>query len=186
MNKSNFDVLIALGSVRLEEKNLRAIAAGYALDQKLTKNILLTGGKTEKTSEAKSMLKTIIKEFSNTNKKNIFLEENSLDTSANFQNCLPIIKKNKWKNIGILANNYHLERALKLAKTYGIIATGISVEDLLFEYDSKYKTEIKKYYKTNDMKNIFTYEIFLNKLLIIDPKGKIPRKLSESYYKFIK
>lgn len=186
MIDSPFDVLIILGSVRAEERKLRAIAGGYAINQKLTKNLLLTGGKTNGINEAKSMQKTILKKFPQTKKNQIFLEENSLDTSTNFQNCLPLIKSHKWKKIGVLANNYHLRRALRLAEAYGIATDGISVEDLLFKYDQKYKIEIKKYYKTNDMKNIFTFEIFLNKLLIIDPYGKIPRKLTQSYYKFIK
>ena len=177
-----YDVLIVPGSVREKEREFRAIAAGYALNKKLTTNLLLSGGKTSLQTEAQSILKIIKSSFPKIATKNIYLEENSLDTSTNIINSIKIINKFHWKKIGILTNNYHLERTNKLAKNYGIKTEKISADDLLIEFNSNYKNLLKNYYLTTDMRSVFIYENLLNKLLIIDHNAKIPQRISQAYY----
>lgn len=184
---SKIDILIVPGSTRLEEEKFRAIAAGYALNNNYAKSLLLSGGKTGFQTEARTMLKIICKAYPKINVGNIYLEERSRDSSANIENSIKTLRKHtEWKCIGILVNDYHKKRFLKITKEYGISPIVLSVDELLFEKNKKYKKLLNDYYNKKDMQNIFKIEKILNKLLIIDSKGKIPRLLSKFYYKFLK
>jgi uncharacterized SAM-binding protein YcdF (DUF218 family) len=183
--QSTYDVLIIPGSVRGKERYFRGIAAGYALKNNITKNLILSGGKTKEVIESNSLLKTILKEFPSINKSRIQLEDKSRDTVTNLENSKNIIEKYKWRKIGIMTNNYHLKRCLSLAKHNYISSEGITVEEILSNFDKSKLIELTKYLESDEMKSIELLEKILNKLISIDPHGRIPKFSSVIYYKFI-
>lgn len=180
---SIFQVLIVPGSVRDQERKFRAKAAGFALKNNITENLILCGGKTAKVIESKSMLEMILKEFPGINKSKIYLEQTSTDTSSNIENSIKIIKKNNWKKVGILSSKYHLKRCVKLAKSFGLNTDEISVEEVFNKFDPEELSSFNNYLKTDEMKKIFNLENIFYKVLIFDHKGRFSKLSSELYYK---
>ena len=56
----------------------------------------------------------------------VIAEDQSLNTKQNIANAMKIMEANDWQTAAVCTNNYHLTRALWLARDAGLEATGIA------------------------------------------------------------
>ena len=78
----------------------------------------------------------------------MILEENSIDTRQNAQECRRIIKRLCPKSIGVLTLLYHMERAIEDFAMEGLKAEPIYAEDLLILEDRSWVDRIVEYYSS--------------------------------------
>lgn len=74
-------------------------------------------GANEPFSEAEGMAEYLLDE--GIEKDRILLEDRSTNTVENIQNSRELLEKS-YKNVGIVTNNFHMYRAVQLAKAHGL------------------------------------------------------------------
>lgn len=122
--KENLDYVIVLGA-QVREDGPSAVLK-YRLDaalEYLNKNpntiCIVSGGKgkNEPFSEAEGMAGYLVQ--NGVDKERIILEDRSLNTVQNIQNSKELMKES-YQGVGIITNNFHMFRALQLAKSQGL------------------------------------------------------------------
>lgn len=91
----------------------------------LAEYIIVCGakGSDEPETEALVMRKYLVE--NGVHERNIILEESSVNTQENLKNAKEIMGERGWTTAAVVTSNYHVQRALWLAKDYGITACGI-------------------------------------------------------------
>ena len=117
------DWLIVLGAQVFEDRPSLVLkyrldkAAEYLKTHPDTKCIVSGGqGKNEPFSEAYGMSRYLME--AGIPEERILLEERSLNPAENLENCLKMLPENHGK-VGIVTNNFHIFRALRIAKKKG-------------------------------------------------------------------
>lgn len=100
------------------EKALQLWQSGMA------KNIIVTGGqgKDEPATEASVMQAYFLK--NGVPEAQVFAEDVSVNTITNFRNAKAIMDAHGWKDAIAVTNDYHVERALWIARDEGVQACG--------------------------------------------------------------
>lgn len=198
-----FDVIIVMGSGIIERKygknkdlsriepgfeaKMRTLAAVEAYQQGLTRNLIFSGRETipGMPAEARGMTDYVRSRFKEEEgpfkaipEENMFEELEAWDASTNIKYCQELIEKHGWQNIGILTNDWMLERAEILAHNFGMEVEPISAEEKLIERDEKYRRVVERYSQRPDAAETKERERKLRLLLLIDRKGRVPRFLA--------
>lgn len=187
-----FGAVLVLGNVPdfIVEKNqprlsfdgkMRVVAAGELYRSGLTTKLILSGGRTlgpKHSSEAVIMAEYLTKRFK-IPPGAIVLEEESTDTIENVENLKKIVEKEKISGpLAILSNSYHISRILKIMEQKGLTAEPITAENTLLARSEHYRPLVEKYLSSGMMKLKKVKEAMLRGLLIIDPKGTLPRQVT--------
>lgn len=105
------------------------------------------------------------------------IEGESLDTHENFENIKDLLSDDIVR-VGLLTSEWHIHRAAMIARA----AFGLEVEKLTAESILKRQySEFKGYYRENlktELPSKLIRESILIALLKLDPKGRIPRLLT--------
>lgn len=133
---NNADYLIVLGHKLKNDKptmvlKYRLRGALKYIDNNQNTKIILSGGITSDNtiSEANVMKDYLVKNGVETNK--IILEDKSIDTVENINNCKSYIDVNS--KIVILSSNYHVVRSKMICRLLGINVKGIGVYTPILE-----------------------------------------------------
>jgi len=171
------------GKLKLSlDGKMRTTAAGELYEEGLVQRIIISGGKTSGEglpSEAEIMSNYLARHFS-IPEGIITREDESIDTMENIKRVKKILEKEKLKGqLVALSNQYHIKRIKKILTTSGLYADMVSAEDVLLKRSEHYRTFLKKYVGSCETKIKKIKEAILCGLLIIDPKGNIPRKIAK-------
>ena len=104
----------------------RCEAALEAWKRGIAPNIIVCGaqGRDEPEAEAVAMRHWMLKH--GVPEDRVIAEPDSVNTMQNLQNARAIMDARGWRTAAVCSNNYHLTRALWLARDVGIEATGIA------------------------------------------------------------
>ena len=83
-------------------------------------------GADEPVAEAKAMRAWLVQH--GVPEKSVVLEADSYNTEQNLQNAAALMRERGWESAVVVTSDYHLERALWLARDAGIRAGGIAAE----------------------------------------------------------
>ena len=81
-------------------------------------------GSDEPTTEAAAMVQWMLAH--GVSESAVIAEDQSLNTKQNIANAMSIMAEHGWKTAAVCTNNYHLTRALWIARDAGLDATGIA------------------------------------------------------------
>lgn len=126
------DCIIVLGarvwpSGRMSNSLLyRCESALEAWKSGIAENIIVTGGQgsDEPVAEASAMRAYFLE--NGVPAENVFAEETSVNTIENFTNAKEIMDTHGWRTAAVVTNDYHVQRALWIARDAGIDACGIA------------------------------------------------------------
>ena len=106
----------------------RCEAALEAWQQGLAAQVIVCGaqGRDEPVSEAEAMRAWLVEQ--GVPEGNIVLEDGSYNTEQNLQNAQALMRERGWESAIVVTSDYHLERALWIARDVGIEASGIAAE----------------------------------------------------------
>ena len=106
----------------------RCEAALAAWQQGLAAQVIVCGarGSDEPVSEAEAMRGWLVEQ--GMPEENIVLEDGSYNTEQNLQNAQALMRERGWESAIVVTSDYHLERALWIARDVGIEASGIAAE----------------------------------------------------------
>lgn len=84
----------------------------------------------------------------------IILEDKSTNTIENFSFVTNLLDRepDKYRKIGFLSNNFHLDRIMKLAGKFGVKGVPIKGDDLAADVDPRLRDVVERYF-TDDEKN---------------------------------
>jgi len=102
------------------ESALKAWKAGVA------PNIIVTGGQGEDEPDAEA---SVMREYFIQNgvpETDVFAEDVSVNTIENLSNAREIMRQKGWTTAALVTNDYHVERALWIARDVGVDACGIA------------------------------------------------------------
>lgn len=158
------------------ESKITILAAGILYKDKLGQKIVFSGGHTRgksKESEAKKMFEFIKNKFS-IPESDIILEENSIDTAGNAFEVKKLLPENS--KVILLSFAYHLPRAKRIFKNYGIYVKKDYASDKVLEENSPlYDEFLKKFTLKRKIEKILGEMFCLLLVYTIDSKGKILR-----------
>ncbi len=162
------------------ESKMSAVAAGEMFRQGLVETVIFSGGKTagqKFPSEAAAMAEYLKKKYPEIPERAIVLEEESIDTPENAEQVARMVQNNlELKTIALLTGNIHLPRAQALFKEFGVETHPFPAEDELKGISKEYEQFIEAYSKLSlEGVTAQVREWVLRSLLWVDPKGKIPR-----------
>lgn len=143
------------------DAKLRTIAAAQMYIDGLTREIIFTGGPTAKQrgieeSEAlkmkdyaKHLLQRAGIEEGEIDKV-IVLEDQATNTIENVANVCNIIDQNKekYQNLAVLTNEYHLDRAKELMGKFKLETEGVSAEEKLKDRSAKYQRVLDRFFNS--------------------------------------
>lgn len=80
--------------------------------------------------------------------QHVLLEDKATNTIENFAHTINFIDQNseKYQNIALLSNNFHIGRIEKLAGKMGVEGHGIGSEDVIEKMDPRYEKVAKRYF----------------------------------------
>ena len=78
--------------------------------------------------------------------ESIILEEDSENTRENAQYCKGIVERSGWKEVGLITQLYHMERALLAFEEVGLKVVPLFAEDLLPFEDNAWIDKVCAYY----------------------------------------
>jgi len=158
------------------ESRITALAAGVLYKERHGQKIIFSGGHTKgrnKASEAKKMFEFMKNKFS-IPESDIILEENSIDTAGNAFEVKKLLPDNS--NVILLSFVYHLPRAKKIFKNFGIYIDKEYASDKVLEQNSPlYDEFLSKFTLKRRIEKILKEMFCLLLVYSIDPKGKILR-----------
>ncbi len=104
----------------------RCEAALDAWQKGVAPAIIVCGGQgsDEPTTEAAAMVQWMLAH--GVSESAVIAEDQSLNTKQNIANAMSIMAEHGWKTAAVCTNNYHLTRALWIARDAGLDATGIA------------------------------------------------------------
>lgn len=133
-NAVKSDVLIVLGArvwprgnmSNVLEHRVRAALDGYRSG--IAENIIVCGaqGSDEPDTEANVMKRFFTGQ--GVPEERIFCEDQSFNTKQNLMNAKAIMQEHGWTTAVVVTSDYHMARALWLARDVGLNATGIKAE----------------------------------------------------------
>lgn len=143
------------------DAKMRVLAAAQMYLDGITKEIIFTGGKTAtdrgiEVSEAQKM-----KEYaqhilihagiaSDDIEKAIILEDEAANTIENIANVCNIVDqdKQKYQNLAVLSNKYHLDRAQILMEKFGLKTQAVSAEEKMLDRSKKYQKVLDRFFQS--------------------------------------
>ncbi|MCL5407210.1 MAG: YdcF family protein [Patescibacteria group bacterium] len=153
------------------DAKMRTIAATQMYLDGLTKEIIFTGGKTAtdkgiEVSEAEKMKEYAGHILQNAGieddkiNKVIVLEDKATNTIENVANVCNIIDqdKEKYQNLAVLSNEYHLDRAQKLMEKFGLKTQGISAEEKVLDRSEKYQKVLDRFFQSPEYRKKLAVE----------------------------
>jgi len=134
------------------EAKMRTIAAGEAYLEGLTRKLILTGGKTggpDLPSEAEVMRNMLVKKIK-VPQQDILIEDRSTNTIENFANVMNIIDQapQEYQSTAVLSNQYHVNRAKILAKSFSGETQGQAAEPILDRRSEKYRKVLDRFFSS--------------------------------------
>jgi len=81
------------------------------------------GGDDEPVSEARAMRDWLVAQ--GVPEERVHMEDTSTDTRENFSNAMAIMADRGWRTAAVVTNDYHMERALWIARDAGLEACGL-------------------------------------------------------------
>ena len=173
------------------DARMRTIAAAEMYRQGLTGQIIFTGGRTAEgrgiaESEAQKMKEyaSRLLERAGLSKEEIeqaiILEDKATNTIENVANVCNIIDQNpdKYHNLAVLTNQYHLDRAQEILGKFNLEAQGVNAEDLLKSRSPKYERVIEKFFNSPDYQGKLAGEMRWTKGLKEMPQYWHPQALT--------
>jgi uncharacterized SAM-binding protein YcdF (DUF218 family) len=117
--------------------------------------------------------------------KHILLEDKATNTIENFANTINYIEryKNKYQNIALLSNEFHLDRIIKLGEKFGLGGIGIPAEKTVNESHKRYENLINRYF---DPKTNTAYRNEILSSLSDKDKDQIEARLGTSIEDYLK
>ena len=165
------------------ESKMSSLAAGEMFKQGLVDKLIFSGGKTagaEYPSEGEAMIEYLKEKYPDIPEGSIIAENASIDTSENAEQVAEILAKDPTlQKIALMTVGFHLQRAEKLFKEFGIETTPFPSEEELKKRSPHYERFVDAYLKSGHVKTEEIKEIILRSLLYIDAKGKIPGLLTK-------
>jgi len=141
------------------DARMRTIAAAEMYRQGLTRQIIFTGGKTAEQRGIVDSEAGLMKDYAamilrqaglkeEEIEQAIVLEDRATNTIENIANVCNIIDKNPddYRNLAVLTNQYHLDRAQEILGKFNLEAQGFTAEDLLKSRSSKYDRVIERFF----------------------------------------
>ena len=186
-----YDLIVALGKNWREypkegdkrivlslESKLISLALFELMNKGAAKRAIISAGKTAGQnwpSEGKRMLDYVLHHGYEGSVKDIFLEDESIDTAENAEKTKRIIRPYE-KNIGLLSISFHFPRAERIFRSYGVEANAIYAEDVLRGLNAHTDKLLREYknsgrYLFEKVKEI----LILNPISIVDRRGKALR-----------
>lgn len=172
------------------EAKIRALAAGEMLQNETVEKVIFSGGQTAGAaypSQAAAMWEYLKKRYPHVQEDHIILEEGSIDTVENAKKIADLLDQYGLDNvILLLTSEWHLKRAQKIFENQGIETEPLSAEELLASRGQKgsarepYKEFLRSYRSSSRVKIEKMKEAILRALLIVDPEGKIPRRITQN------
>ncbi|MBI3442352.1 MAG: YdcF family protein [Candidatus Sungbacteria bacterium] len=171
------------------EAKIRALAAGEMLQNETVEKVIFSGGKTAGMaypSEAAAMREYLKKRYPNIEEDRVLLEEGSIDTIENAKKIADLLERYGLDNfILLLTSEWHLKRAQKVFENQGIETKPLPAEELIASRGQKssahepYKKFLERYRSSSRVKIKKINEAILRALLVVDPEGKIQRRITQ-------
>lgn len=143
------------------DARMRTIAAAEMYRQGLTRQIIFTGGKTAEQRGISESEAALMKDYAamilrqaglkeEEIEQAIVLEDKATNTIENIANVCNIIDKNPddYRNLAVLTNQYHLDRAQEILGKFNLEAQGFTAEDLLKSRSPKYNRVIERFFES--------------------------------------
>lgn len=141
------------------DAKMRTMAAAQMYLDGLTREIIFTGGRTATTRGIEASEAEKMKEYAAHILKNagvdedkieqaIILEDKATNTIENVANVCNIIDqdKEKYQNLAVLTNEYHLDRAKQLMGKFGLETQGVAAEEKVREASEKYQKVLDRFF----------------------------------------
>lgn len=150
------DVILLLGC-KVREEGVPSLLLEYRLERALelysqgyADKIIVSGGQgdNEPMSEAQAM--RIWLEAEGVPKERILTEDQSTSTYENIKYSKPIMEQEGFQTAIIVSNDFHLYRALLMAKEFGITASAASAPTLDY---------LKSYYYSRELLSVIKYMV---------------------------
>lgn len=163
------------------ESKMSALAAGEMYQAGLTKKLIFSTGKTlgeAWPSQARAMWEFTKKEYPDIPEESVLLEEESWDTTENAEEVKKIMDTNHIDTTALLTVDYHLPRAEKIFRAYGMNVIPVPSEEMLVRRSDHYKKFVENFHNSKIVKEEKLKEAILRGILLIDKKGQLPRRIS--------
>ena len=175
------------------ESKISALAGAEMLRAGLTEKVIFVSGKTAGKiwpSEARAMLDFIKSSYSGATEENFILEEESFDTAGNAEKIAELLKFQKprpglgfqdlvLKRVALMTIGYHLPRALRIFREYGMNLPGFASETELVKLSLKNKYFVDYHLSSLRYKLEVFKEMALFVIQFFDRKGKFLRHFSK-------
>ena len=159
------------------ESKITALAAGVLYKEEIGEKIIFSGGHTKgptRESEARKMQELIRNKFPDIPEEDILMEETSLDTAGNAFAVKKVLPENS--KVILLSFAYHLPRARRIFKNFGIIPEEVYASDkVLKKLSPIYDNFINKFTFLRKAQKFIREAICLPLAYTLDPKGKFLR-----------
>lgn len=129
---------------------ISVLAAGLLYKAGVTDTIIFSTGQNQGyhlPSEAQAMKNHLLRIFKDIPEDAVILEEESADTLSNAKEVKKIADKYGFREVGLLAPGFHLERSNILFRWFNLMTTLIAHEDVL---RSKKRRFVEKYVNSQD------------------------------------
>ncbi|MCX6792519.1 MAG: YdcF family protein [Candidatus Falkowbacteria bacterium] len=163
-----------------QESKIIATATVIIMNQFKDTMVIISGGKTaglDNLSEARAIRDFMIKESPGVNIDLIILEEESIDTFANAEKILKLLKNELIntadKELWLMTSKVHLKRATMIFNKFFKINKPVAAEEIIVEHLKKEKN----YFQISKIEII--KEFILRLITTIDRQGKFLRKLTK-------
>lgn len=161
--KTNPDLEDSEGWMLPIDAKMRVIAAAQMLKEGMTREVIFTGGRNPISQEFDTTEAQKMKEYAGhlltsagfdpeRIDQAIVLEDKASNTIENVANVCNIIDQDKerYQNLAVLSNGYHLDRAQRLLRKFGLETKGISAEEKMKDYSPKYQKMIDKFLASDE------------------------------------
>lgn len=102
-----------------------------------------------------------------------------MDTSGNAEHVARLLTQWKMQNVALVTVSFHVPRSEHLFAEFGVkFSRSFSAEEEFVKYAPRYRTFLKNYRRSPRVTIEIMKEWFLRNLLMVDPKGTIPKILT--------
>lgn len=112
--------------------------------------------------ETLSQIEAIVKTRQKEAEQHVLLEDKATNTIENFAYTVNFIDKNpdKYQNIALLSNNFHIDRIVKLAGKMKVEGKGIGSEDIVSNLSQRHEKVAQRYFDPE------VNEVYRNEVLV--------------------
>ncbi|MBM4121297.1 MAG: YdcF family protein [Nitrospira sp.] len=164
------------------ESRLSTLAAGFLYRANVAPLLVIASGHTAGLawpSEAAAMRDYLFKRFPDIPGSAVQLDEQSLDTPGNAEHVARFLTQWKTQKVALLTVSFHVPRSKRLFGEFGVkVAHSFSAEEEFAKYAPQYRTFLKNYRRSPRVIIEIMKEWCLRSLLIVDPRGTIPKILT--------